>query len=63
MSSVKIQKQPLFKWEHSSTCFLYEIINVNMIADFYKEKASTQPPKEARKSYINACVMPNAFKR
>lgn len=55
ISCIKIKKQPLFQWEKSSTCFLYETINVeNMIADFYADKASTQTPKEARKSYINA---------
>ena len=55
LKKIKVNKQPLFKWEKESSCILYEMLNLeNTIADKYTEQAIEQTPKEARKSYLNA---------
>ncbi len=55
LKSIKVLKQPLFEWEKKSSCILYEKLNVqDMVASKYAELASTQPPKDARKSYLNS---------
>ena len=52
---LSIKKQPVFEWEEKSSCFLYELLNVqNMVADLYTKKAHEQEPREALKSYKKA---------
>ena len=55
LHTITIKKQPLFQWEKGSSCFLYEILNIqHMVAEKYAEKASSQEPKESRQLYLKA---------
>ena len=55
LQSIRVVKQPLFKWEEATSCFLYEILNIqHMVAKKYAEQAETEPPKESRQSFLKA---------
>lgn len=55
LHTITLLKQPLFQWEEGSSCFLYEILNIqHMIATKYAEKAAKEDPKVSRQSYLKA---------